>query len=278
MINYTDSFFDLKLLKINDIKLHEDTETKRLRNIYSRIRRDKHLINPIIVAQYNKDLILIDGANRYSSLKDIGCKLVLAQIIDYKDGHTKLSKWNHLVYDMDDNVIKDYCDKYKLKYTFTSVKNGKKILHNNLNRVLVSDIKKNETMVITLSKDFGKMIDQLNDITHLYFKKYSFDRSEPEINFSDLKKFTRRKGTLIEFPKLKKEHIVKIAKSNKKIPAGITRHILRNRVLHVKYEIKKLLTEGNVKAKTKELEQMLLNKIDKNKVRQYTESVIVFDE
>ncbi len=278
MINYTDSFFDLKLLKINEILLHEDTETKRLRNIYSRIKRDKYLINPIIVAEYNNELILIDGANRYSSLKDIGCKLVLAQIIDYNDSQTKLSKWNHLVYDMDDNVIKEYCDENGIKYEITTVKNGKKILHNNLNRILISDINKNETMVITLAKEFNKMVDQMNGLTHLYFHKYSFDRSEPEIDFANLKKYTRRKGTLIEFPKFKKEHIVKIAKSDRKIPAGITRHILRNRVLHVRYEIKKLLTLGNIKNKTKELEKLLLEKIDKNKVRQYTESVIVFDE
>lgn len=278
MINYTDSFFDLKLLKVKDIQLHEDTETKRLRNIYSRIKRDKYLINPIIVGQYNNDLILIDGANRYSSLADIGCKLVLAQIIDYKDKETKLSKWNHLVYDMDDNVFKDFCFDNKLKYEFTSVKAGKKQLQDNLNRLLISDINKNETMVITLSKNFGEMIDQLNKITALYFHKYEFDRSEPEINFSDLKKYTRRKGTLVEFPQLKKEHIVKIAKSDRKIPAGISRHILRNRVLHVKYEIQKLMTDKNLPQKTKELKQMLLDKIDKNKVRQYTESVIVFDE
>lgn len=278
MINYTDSFFDLKLLKVKDIQLHEDTETKRLRNIYSRIKRDKYLINPIIVGQYNNDLILIDGANRYSSLADIGCKLVLAQIIDYKDKETKLSKWNHLVYDMDDKVIKDYCNSNNIKFEFTGIKAGKKQLQDNLNRLLISDINKNETMVITLSKDFGKMIDQLNQITALYFHKYEFDRSEPEINFADLKKYTRRKGTLVEFPQLKKEHIVKIAKSDKKIPAGISRHILRNRVLHVKYEIQKLLNDKNLKEKTDELKQMLLDKIDKNKVRQYTESVIVFDE
>ena len=183
-----------------------------------------------------------------------------------------------MVYNMYDNVIKEYCDVNGIKYEITTVKNGKKILHNNLNRILISDINKNETMVITLAKEFNKMVDQMNGLTHLYFHKYSFDRSEPEIDFANLKKYTRRKGTLIEFPKFKKEHIVKIAKSDRKIPAGITRHILRNRVLHVRYEIKKLLTLGNIKNKTKELEKLLLEKIDKNKVRQYTESVIVFDE
>jgi hypothetical protein len=278
MINYTDSFFDLKLLKIKEIQLHEATETKRLRNIYSRISRDKHLINPIIVGKHNKDLILIDGANRYSSLTDIGCKLVLAQIIDYKDKHTKLSKWNHLVYDMSDDILKEFCDSMGIKYEYTNIKDAKKSLHTNLNRILVSDLNKKQTLVITLSSNFMKMIDQLKEITDLYFHKFSFDRSEPEIDLADLKRYTRKKGTLVEFPQFKKEHILKIAKSDKKIPAGITRHILPARVLHVRYEIQKLLSDEDLDKKMEELKKMLLKKIDQNKVRQYTESVIIFDE
>ena len=37
MINYTDNYFDLELLRLSEIKLHEATESIRLRNIYNRI-------------------------------------------------------------------------------------------------------------------------------------------------------------------------------------------------------------------------------------------------
>ena len=119
---------------------------------------------------------------------------------------------------------------------------------------------------------------QIDNITKLYFKQFDFDRSECDIKYSDLKKYTRQKGVLIVFPGFQKHHIVSIANNNHRLPAGIFRHRIYNRVLHVKYEIKKLISDKNIKSKQEELKSLLIDKIDKNKVRQYQESVIVFDE
>ncbi|MBK8551506.1 MAG: hypothetical protein IPL53_10785 [Ignavibacteria bacterium] len=83
---------------------------------------------------------------------------------------------------------------------------------------------------------------------------------------------------MIIFPDFKKHHIVSIANNNARLPAGISRHRIHNRVLHVKYEIKKLMSDKNIESKSADLKKMLIDKIDKNKVRQYQESVIVFDE
>ncbi|MFZ4591473.1 MAG: hypothetical protein ACOYN6_10780, partial [Ignavibacteria bacterium] len=76
----------------------------------------------------------------------------------------------------------------------------------------------------------------------------------------------------------KKEQIVKIANSKAKLPAGISRHILDTRVLHVRYEISKLKDDKDIELKREDLNKYLISKIDTNKVRQYRESVIVFDE
>ena len=97
MINYTANFFKLELLKISEIKLHETTECNRLRNIFDRISKSNYLMNPVIVGKYKNDYLLIDGANRLSTLKEIGCKLAIAQVINYTDNKIKLKKWNHLV-------------------------------------------------------------------------------------------------------------------------------------------------------------------------------------
>jgi hypothetical protein len=118
----------------------------------------------------------------------------------------------------------------------------------------------------------------LNDFTKLYFNVHNFDRSEEEITFSDLCKYSRRKGVLVEFHKFKKEQIVRISRNNAKLPAGISRHILDNRVLHVRYEISKLKDDKDIELKREALGNYLISKIDSNKVRQYRESVIVFDE
>ena len=120
MINYTENYFDLELIKLSDIRLHEATENNRLRNIYNRISKSKYLINPVIVGKHNDELILLDGANRYGSLKEIGCKLILAQVLDYKDKELILEKWNHLVYDFDIKRLKDFCDGNSISYKKTS--------------------------------------------------------------------------------------------------------------------------------------------------------------
>jgi L-serine kinase (ATP) / ParB family transcriptional regulator, heme-responsive regulator len=278
MINYTNKFFNLNLFKIKDIKLHETTETNRLRNIFERISNSKHLMNPVIVGQYDDELILIDGANRLSTLKEIGCKLIIAQITDYRDRKIKLRNWNHFIYDIGINEVKEFCDRNKFTYNETSYKEGKGFLKNNHNCVLVSDIISGKVLTIKLPRKFDDNVKRLNDFTKFYFNVYNFDRSEEEIIFKDLCKYSRRKGVLVEFFKFRKEQIVKIAKSKAKLPAGISRHILDTRVLHVRYEISKLKDDKDIEVKREDLNKYLISKIDSNKVRQYRESVIVFDE
>jgi hypothetical protein len=278
LINYTENYFDLELIKLSDIRLHEATENNRLRNIYNRISKSKYLINPVIVGKHNDELILLDGANRFGSLKEIGCKLILAQVLDYKDKDLKLEKWNHLVYDFDINKLKVFCDRNSLAYSNTSYAEGLKILENNFNYLLAADINSDENILIKLSSKLDELLTQIDLITKLYFKQNPFDRSECDIKYSDLKKYTRRKGVLIVFPTFQKQHIIIIANNNHRLPAGISRHRIQNRVLHVKYEIKKLMSDKNIEGKQEELRKLLNDKIDKNKVRQYQESVIVFDE
>ena len=278
MINYIENYFDLALLKLSEVKLHEATESNRLRNIYNRISKSKYLINPVIVGKYNNDTILLDGANRYGSLREIGCKLILAQVLNYKDKSLRLEKWNHLIYDFELDNLKTFCNKSDLQYTSVSYSEGMKAMENKFHYLHAADVNRNENILISLSGDLDKLLMQLEKITKTYFGIYDFDRSECDIKYSDLRKYTRKKGTLIVFPDFQKQHIISIANSNLRLPAGISRHRIQNRVLHVKYEIKKLMSDTKIGEKTEELKKMLMIKIDKNKVRQYEESVIVFDE
>jgi len=278
LINYTDNYFDLELLKLTELKLHEATETKRLRNIYNRISRAKFLMNPVITGRHDNDIILLDGANRFGSLKEIGCKMILAQVLNYHDKNLVLDKWNHLVYDFHIDKLKEHCEIFELPFRKLSHAKGMELLENNFNYIIAADIFDDENIAIRLSHNLEELILQLDTITKLYFRSFKFDRSESDIKFSDIRKYTRRKGTLIVFPHFKKHHIVDIANSNYRLPAGISRHRIYNRVLHVKYEIRKLMSDRNITQKQDELKKMLNDKIDNNKVRQYQESVIVFDE
>ena len=278
MINYTANFFKLELLKISEIKLHETTECNRLRNIFDRISKSKYLMNPVIVGKIHNEYLLIDGANRLSTLKEIGCKLAIAQVIDYMNTKIKLKKWNHLVYKLSINDLAGFCLDNNLTFHPMSYTSACNIQRKGFHFVIATDINQEATILIELSKNFQKFTEELNKFSKFYFGKYEFDRSEEEISIKEIKKLTRKKGTIIEYPRFNKNQIIKITNSSQKLPAGITRHILDNRVLHVRYELSRLMDDKDIEQKKKDLERYLINKIDKNKVRQYRESVIVFDE
>jgi len=278
MINFTEKFFDLKLLRIADIKLHETTETKRMRRIFDRIASSKYLMNPVIVGLHKSEYILIDGANRLSSLEEIGCKLAIAQIIDYSNPKIKLRTWNHLIYNISLDVFLKYFDSVKIKYKEVKISQAEAKLKNGINHIVISDISTGKSFLATLPKQFDKIITIINSITKLYFNIYPFDRSEEEIRLSDVIKYTRKNGVILQFPRFKKHDVITASAGKNKIPAGITRHLLINRVLHIRYEINKLRNDNDISEKTDELKKYLISKIDNNKVRQYRESVIVFDE
>jgi len=71
-----------------------------------------------------------------------------------------------------------------------------------------------------------------------------------------IKKAHEEKGILIEFPDFNKNQIIEIANNKHKIPAGITRHILNNRVLHLRYELWRLMDDKNIEQKKKDLEKI----------------------
>src|SRR5262245_20158481 len=117
--------FDLKLLKSSEVLLHEESEDGRYLKIYDRFLEDKVLYNPLIVGRHNNNYVLIDGANRFEALKKMGCKSILAQIVDYKNPGLKLKSWYHFVNGMNLDGLEDYLESTGLKYSKWNI--GKKL-------------------------------------------------------------------------------------------------------------------------------------------------------
>jgi hypothetical protein len=278
MLKFWDKFFELKLLKLSDINLHESTEEHRLKRVQRRIASENYLLNPVIVGRFNNEYILIDGANRYESLKRIGCELILCQIIDYKDRKVKLSTWNHIVHDLDVNDLIEFLELNQFEYKRVSLNSGVKSYLEDPRVVFVSGFDTGIHYIIFLSGVQKIFIAQIKKLTDLYFKNYKFERSDPGNDLPELNKLYHGKIVLIRFPKFRKRQIVYMSRNNLKVPSGLTRHRINNRVLHIKYELKYLRSADNLKNKTSQLSNFILEKTNLNKVRHYTESVIIFDE
>src|SRR5438067_5056667 len=90
---------DLRLLSAEALVLHEHADEKRVARMEARLKADGYLKNPPIVAPIpgTGRFVVLDGANRTSALERLGCKHILAQVVDYKSDRVQLLTWHHLI-------------------------------------------------------------------------------------------------------------------------------------------------------------------------------------
>lgn len=265
--------FELKLLNAADVMLHEEVEDTRYQRLYNRLKEDGVLYNPLIVGKYKKKYVLIDGANRYNALKKLGAKTILAQIVDYKSPALKLRSWYHFANGMTFDDLKIYLEGSGLKFEKWNIKSKL----NKLNNIGVAGVN-GKGIRIKLSKNLDDMLRTLSALNKYYENNFGYTRIDSDADLTNLKKVFPGEGLLFVYPMFPKQHIVKIAANAHKVPAGITRHLLPNRVLRIKFELEKLMAEGNLAERNKELDALIKQKEENKKVRLYKEPLLIFDE
>ncbi len=85
----------IDFLEIENLYLHELTEDQRLKKLKYKVIKEEKQRNPIIVTKYNRGYLVLDGAHRYTALKEIGCQYVMCQVIE--KGDYTIEMWNHQI-------------------------------------------------------------------------------------------------------------------------------------------------------------------------------------
>ena len=84
---------------------------------------------------------------------------------------------------------------------------------------------------------------------------------------------------LVIFPHFEPAEILELATSGARLPAGISRHVIRWRALRVNVPIARLAdSEQGLDEKNRWLERWLLEKLQQGQVRFYEEPTVLFDE
>ena len=273
MPNLSGEKFELRLIRTADILLHEEYENDRSSRLSKRFKAEKVLYNPLILGRYKSRYILIDGANRFEALKRLSCRIVLAQIVNYMDPEFTLKAWYHFVPGMKLADLLKFLKRKKIKYEYTGfdIKPGK------ISEVIERD-NNFEAIRIKLSRTARQMLGQIRNLYSYYEFRYRYSRIDSDTDISDLNNVSNREGLLIIYPEFSKENILNISAINHKLPAGITRHLIPNRVLHIKYPIEKLKSHVDLDKKNSELLKFVIHKIENKKVRLYKEPILIFDE
>ncbi|SMF77025.1 Predicted transcriptional regulators [Paenibacillus uliginis N3/975] len=218
----------LKLLPVDNIKMHESFQPTRLEKTMSAILNEKVLINPIVTTRINEsDYMIIDGVHRYLSLKELGFKTVACQIVNEVDA--KLNMWSHLV--KAGKSLKAITDKNLIK-----VENE----INNKRFVFKITDSKQKTLYFYLDND--KNIMNFVDAMHYVVARYDctcFTRVS-QMNKSEIDE----EDVLVEFCDFNLKEINSLIFNEVHLPTGVTHFSINNRLLNLKIPLK--FMESNI--------------------------------
>jgi hypothetical protein len=278
--------FHLSIIPIKDILPHEEFDESRAKPLVDKLKKEKQLTNPIIIASLNNGKYLqLDGMNRFSAFKMLGFKSILAQIIDYNDQDTvELSSWVHLF-----SSSKEKCLKYLESIGGISVKPGKMenvghryIKEEGFGRLCTLCCSNGEVFLISTNGNLLDKIGKLNQIVSFYKDRIVRDVLPADTNKGDIEFLLKEhshsclipgESMMIVFPTFTRHQIIETVKRGKLFPAGITRHIIRRRCLNIDAPLTLFDNHQSIEKQNKELEKMLSCRL----FRLYEEPTIYFE-
>lgn len=278
----------LRIVPIESILFHEETEPARLRRVAARIEEDGVLRHPPIVAgsPRARTYLLLDGAHRTLALRSLGIKHTLVQVVDYADRLIELDRWHHLLDSEDpDRFLAQV--RVLPGITITRLKSpldgsGVSLRRSHYAQIVLRD---RTTLVLQAAdgreRDEKRWIDGaaplLRALVRLYKERGFLDRISYD-EFDWLETNYQRFTALVVFPHFTKREIQMVARSREKLPAGITRHRIPKRALRFNLPLWVLSRDLSTAELNRRLVAMILERTQTGRIRFYAESTFSFDE
>jgi hypothetical protein len=281
-------FPDLRLLPSDALVLHEFADHKRVARLERRIRAEGYLKNPPIVAPIpgSDRYVVLDGANRTSAIKRIGCPHVLVQIVDYRPPRVQLVTWHHLITGRDrDTFLGEIASVPGLTLQEANIEAARQALKQKL--ILAYIVLPGErSTVVAVDGLPGTDHHGTTTSTALLNEMVSTYKSDPQVSIhrvnndelDDLVYYYDDISGLVVFQPYAPEDIIKLAETGMVVPSGITRHIISHRALRVNVPLTLLCGEETLEEKNEWWHEQVKSRLAGNEIRLYQESTYLFDE
>lgn len=274
----------LRLVPTSQVQFHEHPEGNRTQRLVKRIRSDKLLRNPPIVAQIATDrYLLLDGANRVGAFQELGYSECPVQVIDYGDPAVMLKGWHHLL--LEGHVL-DLESIYNALHGVELRQVDREQLQSLLElrrvfAVLVDAQARCWALFPRSAKGHfyvGEWIRVLEQVVTSYEGKAELERIKmPE--YSRLPSiFDTMEHQLVLFPVLTKIELLELARQHILIPTGITRHLVPGRALNMNLDLRFLTTLPSQTSRMAHFAEFLDRLEVEGRIRYYEEAVFILNE
>lgn len=227
-LNIPYRYIEPVLIEIDKLVPHEEIVEGRLSDLINKIKREKSVDMPIVVARIpnsNKYLI-VDGHHRWAALKNMGYKYIPCVIIDYFSEDVKLMTWYPAIIGDIEPVLEElrYANVKYIRITCPNNSLDKEIPKDMLENIAFLVIGHDKCFKIPGSVEEQKKVSHIISRLNLEDKFILVYYGDLEEAIADLKKkeitylFVRKNVT--------KEDVMNMARQNKVYAPKTTRHIL----------------------------------------------------
>ena len=291
---------ELCVLDLNQLLHHEHYDNRRVERLSDDLQKANILRSPPIVAEWQGKYVILDGATRASALNKLNCPHIVVQIVKQDSQDTILSTWNHIVHTIDlgdlfdaiENIPRSDTKKYGIVEISDKKEKPLQRISGNIKilpaKSLEPNISSPETLFTIVDRDKQMYIVQGSEdysLKHLYLSHAvnAYSRitnvvrtldSDVQLIQNQVESFT----ALIKFPSFTMQAVLTSAIAHKLLPAGVTRFLIANRVIGINIPLNILFSNDSLSQKNKWLNETIKTKYHQNKVRHYTEPVIIVED
>ncbi|MEW6085023.1 MAG: hypothetical protein AB1607_10550 [Chloroflexota bacterium] len=269
----------LDILPIESLILHEDHDLQRSAPLIEKLRAAGILRNPPIVMPLmdgTKRYMVLDGANRVTSLQEMEFPHIIAQVVEADDPNVNLQTWNHVVWGMSPKSLMSELRKLK------GVDVVKVDTHKSVDapKYVPVNVRLPDGNLYLLSEepaDLSNHIHTMHAIVNTYKSCASLDRTSQTL-IEPFREIHEDLTALVVFPRFKIRTLLKLAGRRIVLPTGITRFTVSPRALHLNYPLHELSSGKPVEYKREYLKRWVEERVKKKGVRLYAEATFLFDE
>ena len=269
---------ELCVLDLNQLLHHEHYDNRRVKRLSDNLQKADVLMNPPIVTEWQGKHVILDGATRASALKILDCPHIIVQLVKQDSQDTNLSTWNHIVHTVN---LGDLFDAIKsIPGDNIKISSGSELEPTSTSSpgILFTIVARDKQMYM-VQRSRGNSLKHLdlsnavNAYTRLTNVVRTLD-SDIELIQNKVQSFS----ALIKFPTFTIQEVLNSALAHKLLPAGVTRFLITNRVIGINVPLNILFSNKSLSQKNDWLNETITNKFHQNKVRHYTEPVIVIED
>jgi hypothetical protein len=273
---------DLRFVPIESLVPHERHDDQRLRALIHRFREQAVLRNPPVVAPLTPEgrprYMILDGANRVTAAEAAGLPHIVVQVVPYLGSAVQLSTWYHAFGAPEREEFEHALSRIPcLQFRPTDLMHARAML---ARREALAFVAYASGAACSLhgGGDITERNALLNAVVDIYRARGKFYRVASD-SVEEMRARHPDVTAIVVFPHFEPVEILELATNGARLPAGITRHLIRWRALRVNVPLERLAdARQSLEEKNAWLEEWLRGKLDDRQVRFYEEPTVLFDE